>query len=574
MSLYTYTSTPDATGWLSFDSASRKFTGTPAINDDALNYTITINAQDPNQYSDHGNTSFTLEIIPNEIPEFDMGLHTVPTNVSVHHQFTYTVPSDAFKDKEGDAITITFSLIPNEFTMTYDSVTRVVSGTLSDNTKFGNYTMHFDVIDSWNVSAFVAELNFTYDENMPPVVDTQPSDPSSIIAHFPLSYSIPKSYFSEPESETITYSFTTNETSARSDWLSMTENTTHIIFSGTPNNTQFGIFNVTLLLDDGHNDVNDTETYFTINVTENQSPTLTGTPTAMSQGQVGFSWTYEFEKSWVTEPENEALTSNCSFAPFDSWLTCSQNSTHFIFTGIPDNNAYAQGYNIEITISDPHPDVNDTTWNSPFTILVNDPPVIGTMNNQSLLAPDGLTWSFGAALTSDPEGLSYAKSLEFNGSSTIPNWLVYNLTEFDFAIITSSNSIKGSHNITVVVTDDYNPSVRASFVLSILENTSPQVEKFIENQAIVNFNYLFVQFLPVDELFSDPDNRTMTASMSQSNGDPLPSFLAYNRIDNTMFGTPEFVHIGDWLLSYIATDDHNLTSNIIFTLSVRPCYFK
>ena len=60
VSLYRYTSTPDATGWLSFDSASRTFSGTPAVNDDAFNYTINVTAEDPNPNSDDGLTSFKL----------------------------------------------------------------------------------------------------------------------------------------------------------------------------------------------------------------------------------------------------------------------------------------------------------------------------------------------------------------------------------------------------------------------------------------------------------------------------------------------------------------------------------
>ena len=539
-----------------------------------MNYTITVTAQDPNPNSDHGNTSFSLDIIPNEIPEFDTGLHVVPVNMTVHYQFAYTVPSDAFKDKEGDDITVVFSLIPDEFVMTYDNTTRVVSGTLDDNTKFGNYTMHFDVTDIWNVSTLVAELNFTYFENMPPVVGTQPSDPASIIAHFPLSYSIPKSYFSEPESETIIYSFSTNETNVRYDWLSMRDNSTHLIFSGTPNNTQFGIFKVTISLDDGHDDVSNTTTEFNINVTENRSPVITSTPTPIEDGQVGFNWSYVFDQSWVTEHENEPVTTICSFSPSDAWLSCTINSTHVTFSGFPDNNIYAKQYTITINILDPHPDVNDINWSSSFIITANDPPVIGTVTDQSLLAPDGLTWSFGASLTSDPENLTYNRSLEFDGLSIAPDWLVYDLSQFNFAIISSSNSIRGTYNITIIVVDDYNTPVKSSFLLTIIGNTSPQIVKFIQNQAIVNFNYLFVQFLPVDELFTDPDNRTMRASMLQTNGNPLPSFLAYNQIDNTMFGTPELVHVGDYLLSYIATDDHNQTTNITFTLTVKPCYFK
>ena len=177
VNLYTFSSSPDATGWLSFDSTSRIFSGTPTVNTEAYNYTITIYAQDPNVYSAHGETYFYLDIVPNDQPEYDAGLVT-PTNVTVHFPFTYTVNADAFKDKESDAYTIRYELDPDSFTTTYDSTTRTVTGTLDDNTIFGTYTMKFYVEDSWNVSTFTAPLDFYYHENMSPVVVLQPSDPA------------------------------------------------------------------------------------------------------------------------------------------------------------------------------------------------------------------------------------------------------------------------------------------------------------------------------------------------------------------------------------------------------------
>ena len=67
VSSYSYTSTPDASGWLSLDSATRTFSGTPAVNNDALNYTVNVTAEDPNNNSAHGSTIFNLEIVPTRI---------------------------------------------------------------------------------------------------------------------------------------------------------------------------------------------------------------------------------------------------------------------------------------------------------------------------------------------------------------------------------------------------------------------------------------------------------------------------------------------------------------------------
>ena len=78
-----------------------------------------------------------------------------------------------------------------------------------------------------------------------------------------MNYVIPKSYFSEPENEPINYAFETNETS-KDSWLSMSENLTHLTFSGTPSNTQFGTFRVKLMLTDNQTDTGQTNNRFNI----------------------------------------------------------------------------------------------------------------------------------------------------------------------------------------------------------------------------------------------------------------------------------------------------------------------
>ena len=223
--------------------------------------------------------------------------------------------------------------------------------------------------------------------------------------------------------------------------------------------------------------------------------------------------------------------------------------------------------------TDPYSDVDDHTWTAIFTIIVNDPPVIGIMTNQSLLAPDSHSWAYGSSLTSDPEGLSYTRALRVNGSASIPSWLHYDLSDYSFWLITSSNAYAGDHLVTVVITDDFNTEVTQSFILEISLNDAPQRLKSIKNYSVVNYRLLTIDFESIYTLFADPEGRTMTASARQGNGQPLPSFLEYFNSTNTLSGIPRFEHIGEWTVSYIATDDINLEGSISFTVTVkRKCY--
>jgi len=223
--------------------------------------------------------------------------------------------------------------------------------------------------------------------------------------------------------------------------------------------------------------------------------------------------------------------------------------------------------------TDPYSDVDDHIWNAIFTIIVNDPPVIGIMTNQSLLAPDSHSWAYGSSLTSDPEGLSYTRALRVNGSASIPSWLHYDLSDYSLWLITSSNAYAGDHLVTVVITDDFNTEVTKSFTLTIYTNSAPQRQKFISSYSVVNYNLLTIVFESITTLFVDPDGRTMTASVRQGNGDPLPSFLSYNNITNILSGVPDLINVGEWPTNYVAVDDHDLEGVISFKIVVKHKYF-
>jgi hypothetical protein len=210
-------------------------------------------------------------------------------------------------------------------------------------------------------------------------------------------------------------------------------------------------------------------------------------------------------------------------------------------------------------------------------MIINAPPTLNSTSiaDLSVLAPDGLNWSYGAAISNDPESLAYTRSLEFNGSTTIPSWIIVDFSTYTFSIISTSNNINGTHTITIVIEDEFNAPVRSSdFQIQIIPNYSPLNMKFIDGATIVNYNYLSIQFEDVHVLFIDPDDRPMTSTVMQANGDPLPSFLTYDIATNTMFGTPEFIHVRTWTLIYVGIDDHGNTGDIHFKVIVEPCYYK
>ena len=250
------------------------------------------------------------------------------------------------------------------------------------------------------------------------------------------------------------------------------------------------------------------------------------------------------------------------------------NGTHVSFVGTPNSNSFAKLYQVEVHVSDNNTAVDDLLWYRSFQVEVNQRPTVSTMGSDTILVPDGNIWTFGASIASDPEGLPYTKTLYVDGSATIPSWFVYDLTNFEFRIVTSSNSIAGLHNIIVDVDDGISVPRETSFMLMIEVNEAPTRIRYINSISIVNSQSMVYHFEDVDYYFDDKDNRPMTYEITQANGDPLPYFISYNTIDQNMTVTPESVHVGEWVISYTAIDDNNNTASISFIVNVERKFFS
>lgn len=161
-------------------------------------------------------------------------------------------------------MTITIIMTPDDFPLTYDPSTKVIRGTQSDNTIFGPHTLQISVNDVWNIGTLTTELNFTMNQNVSPIVVHIPPSPACVASHTLLNYSIPLTYFSDPDSEPILFSYTTNDTSGNDSWLSMSSDAVNLTFTGMPLNINNGTYKITLTLSDGHPDTADVTTQFNI----------------------------------------------------------------------------------------------------------------------------------------------------------------------------------------------------------------------------------------------------------------------------------------------------------------------
>ena len=287
-----------------------------------------------------------------------------------------------------------------------------------------------------------------------------------------------------------------------------------------------------------------------------------------TDGTVGVYWLYRFVKHWLNDGVTTGITYEPSVSPNHGWLTWTDNSTHIQFEGTATDSSHAVEYELTVIAKLQSDGSQVDSFSTNFTIASNQPPIIGTMRSISINVPKGVIWGNGDNVIQDPENDALTITILVEGVSV--DWISINMTDYNF-LAWAKNENAGDHVVTVIVYDGYNTPVNTSFILTIIENYDPIAQDIFIQDAETGVNeYVSVVFLSVDDYFNDPENRPMTASVLQYNGDPLPSFLTYNSSNNTMYGTPTNNDVNDWLISYVATNDNGNFSNITFTLSVKP----
>ena len=567
---YTGTSSDPPLGSMNFDENTGIFNSTPLHSEESdTPYTLTVHLVDP--YTAE-NGEFTKDFLVYIHPNRPTVANSNLPNISVVAGFPISIDFDFFSDEDMETLQYSYNASGDDISswFIFDNSSLTISGTPTVNSAVGEYIINI-MADDGNVHSdfdvVTFELNVT--ENFPPEIDTPAADPPWIVAHESLSYKVQKSNYNDPEDQAITYGFSVNDTTMGS-WLSMTEETTYLHFTGTPDNTQFGNFTLSILINDPYLSVNGIlEDNATIWVTENQVPTLSGTPTDPPSVIIGELFNYSFDLNWITDNESEPLTHSWGINPDLGWLTCTVNSGDITFEGTTIDNTQAMDYELFIVSKDPHSDVNDLNTTINFTITINIPPAFVTVpDDQTLLVPDGLVWSYGAGLVTDDEGDPIISSLKVNGSTSIPTWLIYDLSDFSFSIVNTSNAIKDTYIVSIVIRDQFSTDTETNFTLTITENFAPVALMELEDNVVVNFNTLEITFPDKTELFNDIENRTVTYTLRLGGFHRLAHFMRFNILTNTLYCNPLDIDVGKWPLEYVATDEIGQEGIISFNIEV------
>jgi len=282
------------------------------------------------------------------------------------------------------------------------------------------------------------------------------------------------------EDALYSYSITTNDVDGNSltitaptkpAWLNLTDNGNGTgTLSGTPTNSEVGTHNVTLRVNDGTVDVDQSFT-ITVNNT-NDAPTFTSTAVTSVNEDAPYSY------SITTLDVDDSLTITAPTKP--AWLTFTHNGdTTATLTGTPTNNEVGT-HNVTLRVNDGTVDVVQS-----FTITVNnvtDAPTFtstaGTSVNEDAL------YTYNITINDIDIGDSFVIS-----APTKPAWL--DLTDNGDGTGTLSgtptNSEVGTHNVTLRVNDG-TVDVDQSFTITVNNVNDAPVLDFSDNPVLTAIN--------------------------------------------------------------------------------------
>ena len=170
----TLTYTSDASGWLSFDAATRTFSGTP-LNADVGTVTVTVTADDGNG----GTVSDTFDIVVGNTNDAPTVANPIPDQVATEDTpFSFTFAANTFADVDvGDTLTYTSDA---SGWLSFDAATRTFTGTplnadvgtvtvtvTADDGNGGTVSDTFDIVVGNSNDAPTGSVNI---DNMTPAV--------------------------------------------------------------------------------------------------------------------------------------------------------------------------------------------------------------------------------------------------------------------------------------------------------------------------------------------------------------------------------------------------------------------
>jgi Ca2+-binding RTX toxin-like protein len=550
--------------WLSFNAATRTFTGTPG-NGEVGSVQIKVIVTDT-----AGATAFnpfTVHVANvNDAPTVATALHA--PNATEDTGWSYTIPVGSFTDVDaGDTLSYSATLADASALPTwlsFDAAARTFSGTPA-NADVGDLQLRITATDAAGAIAFsdvnvnVANVNDT--PTVAVALQAQNANEDAV-----WSLTIPSGTFTDMDAgDVLSYSATLADGSALPTWLSF--NATTRTFTGTPGNGEVGSWQITVMATDAAGSA--ASSPFTLSIANvNDAPTVVAALQAQSATEDS-PWSYTVPVGSFTDVDaGDTLSYSATLADgsaLPTWL--SFNATTRTFSGTPGN-AQVGDLQLKVTATD----TTGATTASLFTVHVanvNDAPTVAVAL-QAQNANEDSVWSYTVPAGTFTE-VDAGDTLTYNATqangSPLPIWLSFNAATRTFSG-TPDDAHIGSLQLKVTVTDAAGATASSSFTAHVVSvNDVPTVVNLLQTQAATEDTAWSHTLAPGG--FADADaGDTLNYSATLANGSPLPAWLGFNPTTLTFSGTPGNAQVGTLQLKVTATDTAGASASTPFTLQV------
>ncbi|MEN0037764.1 MAG: putative Ig domain-containing protein [Cellvibrio sp.] len=537
--------------WLSFDSATRTFSGTPA-NGDVGTWTVEVTANDG--FGGSAIDTFVITVAnTNDAPTI---LNPLPDRAATQGSaFNFQFVANTFIDQDvGDVFTYTAQLngggtLPTW--LSFDSATRTFSGTpgnsdvgtitievIADDGNGGTVSDTFDlVVNNINDAPTVAN----------PITDQNATEDSAF------NFQFAANTFDDVDiGSSLTYSAQLNGGAALPTWLIFDPATR--TFSGTPVNADVGTINIDVIANDGLGGTV-TDTFAIVIANTNDAPTLANPiPDQSATESLAFNFAFA-ANTFNDEDVGDVFIYSAQLAgggALPTWLTF--DAATRTFSGTPAT-ANLGSISIEVIASDGNGgSITDTFTLVVNALPVNAPPVLqNAIADQVANEDSSFTYSFPANTFTDAEGDALSYSARMADGSAMPSWLSFDAASRTFSG-TPANDDVGSLNIIVTASDGNGGSVSDTFIITVNNTNDAPVLVIPPANQTAEEDVPFTVTFPAN-MFTDVDAGTQLSYTAQlANGDPLPAWLVFDAATLTFSGTPSDGDDGTLSIQLIASD--------------------
>ncbi len=556
--------------WLSFNSGTRTFSGTP-LNDDVGSIDVKVTATDDGTGTLSVSDTFTITIAnSNDAPTVANAI--ADQSATEDSAFSLTFADTTFDDVDvGDTLTYSATLSDDSALPTwlsFNNGARTFSGTPL-NANVGGIDVKVTATDDGTGTLSVSDtftITVANTNDAPTVANAIADQNATEDSAFSLTFAA-TTFDDVDVGDTLTYAATLSDDTDLPSWLTFTAGTR--TFSGTPLNANVGAIDVKVTATDDGAGTLSVSDIFTLTVANtNDAPTVaTVIPDQDATEDTAFSLTFA-DTTFDDVDVGDTLTYSATLsggADLPTWLSFAAATRTFSGTPLNDD---VGAIDIEVTANDGTVPVTDT-----FTLTVansNDAPtVVSTIDDQSATEDSAFSLTFAATTFDDVDvgdTLTYAATL--SDDTDLPSWLTFTAGTRTFSG-TPLNANVGAIDVKVTATDDGAGTLSVSdiFTLTVANtNDAPTVATVIPDQDATEDTAFSLTF--ADTTFDDVDvGDTLTYSATLSGGADLPTWLSFAAATRTFSGTPLNDDVGAIDIE-VTANDGTVPVTDTFTLTV------